>query len=430
MQFFSTSGQSPASTFQQVLFKGLAPDGGLYMPQYIPQLDTAIFQSTATYTELATSMIAPYVESEIPIPILNDISEKAFDFPLPLKQIEDQLYILELFHGPTLAFKDFAARFMAQTMQYFLRHQDKDLTILVATSGDTGSAVANGFFKAEGIRVIILYPSGKVSKIQEQQLTTLGENVTALEVNGSFDDCQKMVKSAFMDDELRQQRALSSANSINMARLLPQMVYYAWACQKLPAEKVVFSVPSGNFGNITGGLLANGMGLPVEKFVAATNANDIFPTYLEIAEYNPQPAKQTISNAMDVGSPSNLDRIRELYGDDVVAIRKDICSWSFSDEHTREKIQKSVSEWNYFPDPHTAVGILGIEAYFKNTNSKASGVVLATAHPGKFADVVTPIIGKEIILPPQLQETMTLKKVSHIIENDYTSLKEFLMETR
>jgi threonine synthase len=352
----------------------------------------------------------------------------AFDFPLRIKELNETDSVLELFHGPTFAFKDFAARFMARTMSYFLENKDNELTILVATSGDTGSAVANGFFNVEGINVIILYPSNRVSAIQEKQLTTLGGNITALEIDGSFDDCQRMVKAAFQDHDLRHRLFLSSANSINMGRLLPQSVYYAWAWKQYANnETVIFSVPSGNFGNLTGGLLANRMGVPVEKFIAATNANDTFPHFLSSGTIKNQDAVQTISNAMDVGVPSNLDRIQDLFHDDVNQVKVDISSWSFTDKDTKESIRNIQNEFGYLIDPHTAVGVLGLIKYRNETNSKTKGVVLSTAHPGKFADVIDPIIGNKTALPESLQIAIKKEKNSIKISKQFSDLKEYLL---
>ena len=331
MRFYSTKGNAISVGFKDALFHGLAPDGGLYMPETIPHLGINFFKSDLSYPELAVGMIHPFTKDDLAHARLTDICELAFDFPLRIKELNNTDSVLELFHGPTFAFKDFAARFMARTMSYFLENNDNELTILVATSGDTGSAVANGFFNIDGINVIILYPSNRVSAIQEKQLTTLGGNITALEIDGSFDDCQRMVKAAFQDIDLQNRLSLSSANSINMARLLPQSVYYSWAW-KLCAENkpIIFSVPSGNFGNLTGGLLANRMGVPVEKFIAATNANDTFPHFLSSGTIQHQDAVKTISNAMDVGVPSNLDRIQNLFHDDVNQVKVDICQLELS----------------------------------------------------------------------------------------------------
>jgi len=428
LRFYSTKGNAISVGFKDALFHGLAPDGGLYMPETIPHLGIDFFKSDLSYPELAAGMIHPFTKDDLAHARLTDICESAFDFPLQIKELNKTDYILELFHGPTFAFKDFAARFMARTMSYFLENKDNELTILVATSGDTGSAVANGFFNVDGINVIILYPSNRVSTIQEKQLTTLGRNITALEIDGSFDDCQRMVKAAFQDIDLRNRLSLSSANSINMARLLPQSVYYAWAWKQYENnETVIFSVPSGNFGNLTGGLLANRMGVPVEKFIAATNANDTFPNFLSSGTIQHQDAVKTISNAMDVGVPSNLDRIQNLFHDDVNQVKVDISSWSFPDKDTKESIRNMQNEFGYLIDPHTAVGVLGLIKYRNETNSKTKGVVLSTAHPGKFADVIEPIIGNKTTLPESLQIAMKKEKNSIKMPKKFSDLKEYLL---
>ena len=428
MRYYSTKGNAISVGFKDALFHGLAPDGGLYMPDTIPHLGTDFFKSDLSYPELATGMIHPFTKDELTHAQLTDICELAFDFPLRIKELNETDSVLELFHGPTFAFKDFAARFMARTMSYFLENKDNELTILVATSGDTGSAVANGFFNVEGINVIILYPSNRVSTIQEKQLTTLGGNITALEIDGSFDDCQRMVKAAFQDIDLRNRLSLSSANSINMARLLPQSVYYSWAWKLCGKNKpIIFSVPSGNFGNLTGGLLANRMGVPVEKFIAATNANDTFQHFLSSGTIQHQDAVKTISNAMDVGVPSNLDRIQNLFHDDINQVKVDISSWSFTDKDTKESIRNIQDEFGYLIDPHTAVGVLGLIKYRNETNSKTKGVVLSTAHPGKFADVIEPIIGNKTALPESLQIAMKKEKNSIKMPKQFSDLKEYLL---
>jgi len=427
LQYFSTKKKCAAVSFKEALFKGLAPDGGLYLPESIPEFDLEFFKSGLSYPELACEMIDPYVSGDISTADLEQITKSAFTFDIPLIFLNDKLGVLELFHGPTLAFKDFAARFMARCMEHLLYDE---ITVLVATSGDTGSAVANGFFGVKGIRVVILYPSKRVSPIQEKQLTTLGNNISALEVEGSFDDCQRMVKEAFLDDNLREQRALSSANSINIARLLPQSVYYAWAWKQVSnADSVVFSVPSGNFGNINAGILAKRMGLPVKKFIAATNANDVFPKYLQSGKIKPQPSKHTLSNAMDVGKPSNLDRILKLYNQDLNALQEELTSWSFSDNETRSSIHNTKDSFNYIIDPHTAIGLLGLDTYHRENGTDYMGIVLGTAHPGKFADVIEPIISEKVSMPKRLQESMSKEKHATMVPNQYSSLKEYLLET-
>ena len=427
MRYFSTNKRSAGVGFKEALFHGLAPDKGLYFPESIPEFDLAFFRSEMTYCELASTLILPFVSEDISSTDLIKITESAFTFEIPLISLTADVQVLELFHGPTLAFKDFAARFMARCMEHLLA---EEITILVATSGDTGSAVANSFFGLDGIRVAILYPAGRVSPIQEKQLTTYGGNVTALEVQGNFDDCQHMVKEAFSDESIIQRRPLSSANSINIARLLPQSVYYAWAWKQTNTDlPIVFSVPSGNFGNLTGGILAEKMGLPVESFIAATNANDVFPKYLQSGVFKAQPSKQTISNAMDVGKPSNLDRIKKIYNSSVNAIREDIVSWGFQDDETQNAIRNTMARYDYLIDPHTAVGLLGLEKYRQEKKEHHTGIVLATAHPGKFADVIEPIVGEKVVVPLQLQKAMEKEKNSITIPAHYSYLKDFLIDT-
>tara|TARA_A100001037_G_scaffold306750_1_gene354935 strand:- start:3881 stop:5173 length:1293 start_codon:yes stop_codon:yes gene_type:complete len=428
LRFYSTNNKAISVGFKEALFHGLAPDGGLYMPATIPQLGIDFFKSDFSYPELAVGMIYPFTEGDLTHAQLTDICELAFNFPMQIKELNKTDSILELFHGPTLAFKDFAARFMAQTMSYFLENNGDRLKILVATSGDTGSAVANGFFNVDGIDVIILYPSNRVSAIQEKQITTLGGNITALEIDGSFDDCQRLVKASFQDIDLRSSLSLSSANSINIARLLPQSVYYAWAWKHCSKYKpIIFSIPSGNFGNLTGGLFANRMGVPVEKFIASTNANDTFPHFLSSGIIQHQDAVQTISNAMDVGVPSNLDRIIDLFHDNIRQVKMDIASWSFPDEETKESIKSIQDEFGYLIDPHTSVGVLGLKKYREKTNSISTGVVLSTAHPGKFADVIEPITGFKTSLPDSLQITIKKEKKSIKMSKKFSDLKEYLL---
>ena len=427
MRYYSTNQQSTAVGFREALFHSLAPDRGLYLPESIPEFDRGFYQREMSYSELATEMIHPFVSENISYSKLMEICKTAFTFDIPLVCLTEDIYVLELFHGPTLAFKDFAARFMARCMEHLL---SEEITILVATSGDTGSAVANGFFGLDGIQVVILYPSGRVSATQEQQLTTYGGNITALEVEGSFDDCQYMVKEAFLDKGVNQQRSLSSANSINIARLLPQSVYYAWAWKQISIDQpIVFSVPSGNFGNLTGGILAKHMGLPIEKFIAATNANEVFPKFLSTGKFNPMPSKQTISNAMDVGKPSNFDRILKIYNESLNEIRRDLISWSFQDDETKNAIQHTKDTFNYLIDPHTAVGLLGLKKYRLVRKERHTDIVLATAHPGKFPQVVEPIIKEKIAVQKQLQKAMGKEKYSIIIPAQYSYLKEFLINT-
>ncbi len=414
--------------------KGIADDGGLFMPFNLPKLGKDFFNKLENleFNELAFEISKHLLGDEIPAEDLEKIINSAMNFDSPLVSLNANLGILELFHGPTLAFKDFGARFMANMMSYVNRESKKEITILVATSGDTGSAVANGFYKVDGIKVVLLYPSNKVSKIQEQQLTTLGHNVTALEVEGTFDDCQRLVKQAFPDKDLAGKMMLSSANSINIGRLLPQSFYYfrAYAQTKDKSLPLIISVPSGNFGNLTAGLFAKEMGLPVKKYIAATNTNDVFPKYLETGKYEAKPSIKTLSNAMDVGNPSNFARIQALYENDYAIIKENIYGESFSDEETREAIREVHDKFGYMIDPHGAVGYLALQRYLgKNKIEKYNGVILETAHPAKFADVVSGIINKEIELPDRLAGCMKKEKHSVKISSEYGKLKKFLLET-
>tara|TARA_B100001250_G_scaffold133471_1_gene114065 strand:+ start:191 stop:1477 length:1287 start_codon:yes stop_codon:yes gene_type:complete len=428
LRYFSTKNKISFSNFRDVLFKGIADDNGLYIPESIPRFDKSFFEAKMNYPEIAFEMMKPFVGGVFNKSELSEITNSAYSFETTLTSLNNNLHIMELFHGPTFAFKDYAVRFMAKCMERLL---DKEITLLVATSGDTGSAVANGFLGLKGIRVVILYPSGRVSEIQEKQLTTYGKNVTALEVLGSFDNCQKMVKKAFLDNSLKSRLNLTSANSINIVRLLPQSIYYAWAWKQLNPKNtpVVFSIPCGNLGNITGGVLAKQMGLPIKKLIASTNANNVFPNFLKNGEFYPKSSIRTISNAMDVGSPNNINRIISLYQNNINKIRKDLMSWSFSDNSTRKEIKKIKLNEDYIVDPHTAVGLLGIEKYNSSQKNKDIKIVIATAHPAKFCDIVEPIIKEKIKLPNELQKSMKKQKNSIIIPANYLSLKEFLIKS-
>ena len=380
-----------------------------------------------TFPEIALHLAKAMIGDEIPEHDLASIIQSAINFPAPVVQLEEHTNVLELFHGPSLAFKDFGARFMAQTMSYFNRGEEQKLTILVATSGDTGGAVAAGFYQTPGIRVVILYPSGKVSPLQEKQLTTLGHNITALEVDGTFDDCQALVKQAFLDTELRQQLRLSSANSINISRLIPQIFYYweAWKQLYRSHKKVVFVVPSGNFGNLTAGLLAYKMGLPVHHFIAATNANDVVPEYLETGHFKSRPSVRTISNAMDVGNPSNFVRMLDLFGSTWNIMQNHITGYSFSDEQTKEAMRTVYREKKYILDPHGAVGYLAWKAYHKE-NSETTGVILETAHPAKFLEDVEEILGEKISIPKALADISEKEKKAVPMKADYNAFKNWL----
>ncbi len=428
MLYYSTNKKSPKVNFRDATIQGQAPDGGLYFPEALPVLDKKWLSDLKTMTkaEVAFKVIRPYVGDTISDKDLRSICEHTVNFNFPLVKVREDIYSLELFHGATLAFKDVGARFMSRCLGYFSKGGDKKVTVLVATSGDTGSAVANGFLGVEGVEVVILYPSGKVSKIQELQLTTLGKNITALEVQGSFDDCQKMVKQAFVDVELNKKLFLTSANSINVARWLPQQFYYFFALQQWPFdEPPVISVPSGNFGNICAGLLAHITGLPVKKFIAACNSNDVFTRYLLSGKFAVQEAVPTLSNAMDVGNPSNFVRILELFDQRYERIKDVITSYSIPDDETRETITRVFKEANYILDPHGAVGYLSLEKYLA-THSGDKGIFLETAHPIKFGDTVEGAIGKELEIPDSMRYLLKLKKQSKLISTQYQDLKDYL----
>ncbi len=430
MKYFSLNNKSHRTTFENAVVEGLAPDKGLYFPEEIVQLPTAFFDDleSLSKTEIAYTVIKNYIGDEIPKPDLLDIIEHTLDFDFPVISLEKNIQILELFHGPTKAFKDVGARFMAGCLGYFIKKSNLGkITVLVATSGDTGGAVANGFLGVEGIDVVILYPKGKVSEIQEKQLTTLGQNIVALEVDGTFDDCQNMVKRAFLDSEIQDKRQLTSANSINVARWLPQMFYYFIAYQQLQLnnKKVVFSVPSGNFGNICAGMLAAKMGLPIHHFVASSNANNVVDRYLNSEKYEPRPSVQTISNAMDVGDPSNFIRVQELFQQTFKELKQKLSSYSFSDQETENCMSKVFKESNYILDPHGAVGYLGLQRFLA-TNPDYMGVFLETAHPVKFLDTVENAINQKLEIPTSIKALMNKEKKAFQIK-DYKQLKSYLL---
>ena len=433
MKYFSTKDKKRSVTFRTAVMKGLAENGGLYMPELIPQFSHSWIESmkNMSFHELALKIAEKYCTPDISPEKLQEIIERALTFPSPLVKIKPGVMILELFHGPTLAFKDFGARFMARTLEYFVQFLDKELTILVATSGDTGSAVGSGFQGIEGIRVFLLYPSGKVSHIQEQQLTTIGGNVQALEIKGNFDDCQSLVKQAFQDQVLAEKFCLTSANSINISRLIPQMFYYFDAFRNLDAMKkpVIFSVPSGNLGNITAGLLAMKMGLPVEKIIGATNSNDVFTSFIQTGKFSRRKAIQTYSNAMDVGNPSNLVRIRTLYKNNIGKIREDILSASFSDDETLQIIESFYKETGYVLDPHGAVGYLALEYFIKKMSDDFNGIVLETAHPAKFKSTVEKAIKRHLSVPRTLANSLSLPKQSIILSSRYDEFREYLFRS-
>ncbi|MCX6149883.1 MAG: threonine synthase [Ignavibacteriales bacterium] len=431
MKYYSTNNKNNLVSFKQAVQKGIADDGGLFLPTQIPVMEQEFFKniSSLSFKEIAFTIARQFIEDEIAEDDLESIINQTFNFPSPIVSLNKNLFVLELFHGPTLAFKDFGARFMANTLSYFIKNESKEIVILVATSGDTGSAVANGFYNVEGIKVILLYPSGKVSKIQEQQLTTLGGNITALEVEGTFDDCQRLVKEAFADKDLNDKLNLTSANSINIARLIPQSFYYfnAYAQVKEKNNPIIFSVPSGNLGNLTGGLIAFKMGLPVHKFIAACNSNDVVTNYIKSGLFIPKPSVQTISNAMDVGNPSNFARIISLFKNDYELIKKIIFSRSYSDDETRNSIKEIYENYKYVIDPHGAVGYLALKEYLNGETNIYNSIVLETAHPAKFKDEVESVINKSIQLPDSLKECLVKEKHSVILSNSFDEFKSFLI---
>lgn len=434
MQFSSTLHQSPLVSWEEAILQGLPPDNGLYMPTEIPVLPASFWARVQemTFVEIAYEVSLAWFGDVIPPNDIHNMMMAAFPFEDELVQLDDSVAILELFHGPSMAFKDFGARFMAQVMTYFLEKKQTHLHILVATSGDTGGAVAQGFFGSKRVEVTILYPQGKVSEIQEKQLTTLGENIRAIEIAGTFDDCQALVKRAFLDTELRSMIPLASANSINMARLLPQAFYFIAAYAKLKklGKPLVFVVPSGNFGNLSAGVLAEKMGLPVEAWVAATNANKVVPDFLDTGKFQPiQPSIPTISNAMDVGNPSNFPRLQALYRGDLAQMRDRIKGWSFSDEETRQAMRFVHQNFDYILCPHTAVGWLGWEAYRKSTHSSAIGVILSTAHYAKFLPDVESTLDIEVPIPERLEALLALPKVAISMEPDYSDFRSWLLST-
>lgn len=430
MKYYSTNGKADRATLHEAVVKGLASDKGLFMPEVIKHLPESFFEEIQdlSFQEIAYKVADAFFGEDIPSETLRQIVYDTLSFDCPVVKVTDTIYSLELFHGPTLAFKDVGARFMARLLGYFIKQEgSKQVNVLVATSGDTGSAVANGFLGVEGIHVYVLYPKGKVSAIQECQFTTLGQNITALEVDGVFDDCQALVKNAFMDEELNRHMKLTSANSINVARFLPQAFYYFYAYAQMKkmgkADQLVVCVPSGNFGNITAGLFGKVMGLPVKRFIAANNANDIFYNYLQTGEYNPRPSVQTIANAMDVGDPSNFARVMDLYGNSVDAVRKDISGCRYTDEDIRQTIVEVYDKYGYILDPHGACGYQGLA---DNLRPDETGIFLETAHPAKFKDTVESILGKDMEIPAKLQEFMKGEKKSIRMSADFEDFKDYL----
>ena len=425
MRYYSLNNSSPLTSFKKAVQNGIAPDRGLYFPEKITPISKDFIKNISDYSneEIAYEVIKQFIGDEIPVTNLKEIIKKTISFDFPVVNLDENIGSLELFHGPTMAFKDVGARFMSQCLEYFNQNKTEDITVLVATSGDTGGAVASGFLNAIGVQVVILYPKGKVSEIQEKQLTTLGNNITALEVDGVFDDCQEMVKSAFLDKNIS--RNLTSANSINVARWLPQMFYFFFAYKQVSKKykDIIFSVPSGNFGNICAGLLAQKLGLPIKHFIASTNINDTVPKYLINGVYDPKPSKATISNAMDVGNPSNFIRIQELFNKNLSSLKKSFSSYSFSDDETKIMMKSIHDKFNYISEPHGVIGYLGLKKYGLKTNE--FGVFLETAHPVKFLEVVEETLKVDVEIPSQIKEVMSREKVATSIAN-YQELKLFL----
>ena len=432
MKYYSTNKQAPDATLKEAVVKGLAADKGLFMPREIKPLPSSFYDEieNLSFQEMAYRVADAFFGEDVPADTLKQIVYDTLSFDVPAVKVKENIYSLELFHGPTLAFKDVGGRFMARLLSYFIRKEGKQqVNVLVATSGDTGSAVANGFLGVKGIHVYVLYPKGKVSEIQEKQFTTLGQNITAIEVDGTFDDCQALVKNAFMDKELNAHMQLTSANSINVARFLPQAFYYFYAYAQLKklgkADNLVVCVPSGNFGNITAGLFGKRMGLPVRRFIAANNRNDIFYQYLQTGEYRPRPSVATIANAMDVGDPSNFARILALYDNSHAAISAEISGATYTDAQIRETVKKTYVETGYLLDPHGACGYRALEEGLKPGET---GVFLETAHPAKFLQTVEEIIGNKVAIPEKLQAFMKGTKQSVPMTKDFASFKAYLME--
>ena len=430
MKFYSTNNPNHQVTLREAVLRGLAPDNGLYMPLHIPELPKKLFKALPelSFQEMSLLVANNLLGDDLPESQLSKIVEHTIQFNAPLVPLGENVFSLELFHGPTLAFKDFGARFLAGLLGYFAEQQSREVTILVATSGDTGSAVANGFLNVPGTRVVVLYPKGKVSEIQEKQFTTLGSNITAVEVDGTFDDCQRIVKQAFLDKAIQEKLFLTSANSINIARLIPQSFYYFYGWSRLRTNApVVFSVPSGNFGNLTAGLFAKRMGLPIHHFVASTNINDVVPSYLQSGLFEPRSSNATISNAMDVGNPSNFARMLDLFGHSHEQMKNEISGYRFSDEETKVAMRDVYKNQKYILDPHGAVGYLGLKSYLKE-NPHTAGVFLETAHPAKFKDTVEATLSTSTKIPNGLAKFLDREKKTIEIKSDFSELKQALLD--
>jgi threonine synthase len=436
MKFCSVLGESPSVSFREALFRGLAPDGSLYIPERIPWLPVPYAEDVASQRMplVAARVLSAFID-DIPEEEIRGMAERAFNFPIPLIRLEQNLFLLELFHGPTLAFKDVGARFMARALSYFLEREKQDITIAVATSGDTGSAVAHGFFNVPNISVFVFYPSGKISRLQEQQMTTLGGNIHAVEVEGTFDDCQHLVKSALADRDLVRARNLTTANSINLGRLIPQITYYVWATVlyrqalgevALQGRGPIVTVPSGNFGNLTAAVYSRRMGAPIARFISASNANEVVPEYFKTGVFRPRPSLQTFSNAMDVGNPSNFARLQTLYRNNLQEIQRDITAVSIGDDETLAEMRRTYERCGYVLDPHTAVGVAAARKVQQSTSLPEPIIVAATAHPAKFPEVVARALSISIPVPPQLEEAMNRPKQSVCIPAEYARVTKLL----
>lgn len=434
MKFYSTNNSESFVSLKEAVIKGLASDQGLYMPERIPVMPAEFFQELPfmSFQEMGVEVIRALFQEDLSEQQIQELVKHTLSFDAPLIEVEKDVYTLELFHGPTLAFKDFGARFCSKLMSMLMTDEQRLVRVLVATSGDTGSAVANGFYKVPGVEVIILYPKGKVSKLQEKQFTTLGENIHCLEVDGVFDDCQRMVKEAFLDEELNHKMLLTSANSINIARWIPQCLYYFYAWGQLPdkQKKLAVSVPSGNFGNLGAGILAERMGLPIDMFVASTNMNKVVPEFLDSGIFESVPSLATISNSMDVGNPSNFYRLLDLYGRDEALLKSKMAGYYFSDEETADAMRAVKTATGYIMDPHGAVGYLGLKKFLEGKEEDFQGIFLETAHPGKFQSTVEDVLKEAIELPERLQAFLEKEVQSRPMENDFEAFKRYLKETR
>ncbi|MFC0262707.1 threonine synthase [Fontibacter flavus] len=434
MQYYSTNNPDHKVSLKEAVIKGLAPDQGLYMPESIPEMPVSFFEKlpSMSFQEIGYAVIGALFGEDLNEEQIKDLVDHTLIFDAPLVKVEEGIYSLELFHGPTLAFKDFGARFCSKLMSMLMEGEQRKVKVLVATSGDTGSAVANGFYNVPGVEVIILYPKGKVSELQEKQFTTLGGNIHCFEVDGMFDDCQRMVKDAFLDKELNDNMLLTSANSINIARWIPQCLYYFYAWSRLPEKnkKLAISVPSGNFGNLGAGILAQRMGLPIHTFVASTNINRVVPDFLHGLDFKAMPSVSTISNSMDVGNPSNFFRLLALYGNDEALFREKVKGFYFDDEDTAKAMKKVMEETGYVMDPHGAVGYLGLRNFIKMNPSDFVGIFLETAHPGKFKSVVDKVLGIDLELPARLAQFLNGEKKYEELKNDFAAFKSLLLKSR